>query len=182
MAQELAYVKRHGHHSDDYKTHDHLNKQTPVPVEDDLMEKWKNRFTEIEDNFKKRGERIVWAIVDGFLLYWEPEVYKPMDVKLFLRVPEKTLKDRRDVRDGYITAEGGMWKDPPGYFEQIVYPAYVKAHQEVFEDGDVENGQLSRKKVSDLILLDGIALNMTEIVEKTCESIEEAVKAIEASV
>jgi hypothetical protein len=28
--------------------------------------------------------------------------------------------------------KGTFWQDPPGYFEQLVYPAYVEAHRSMF--------------------------------------------------
>ena len=31
-----------------------------------------------------------------------------------------------------MSLEGAFWKDPPGYFEQLVYPAYVDAHRSIF--------------------------------------------------
>lgn len=31
-----------------------------------------------------------------------------------------------------MSSEGEFWKDPPGYFEQLVYPAYVDAHRAMF--------------------------------------------------
>ena len=34
-----------------------------------------------------------------------------------------------------------MWRDPPLYWEQIVWPAYVAAHKDMLEGGDIEHGQ-----------------------------------------
>jgi len=31
-----------------------------------------------------------------------------------------------------MNSEGEFWKDPPGYFEQLVYPAYIAAHRAMF--------------------------------------------------
>jgi hypothetical protein len=31
-----------------------------------------------------------------------------------------------------MTSEGTFWKDPPEYFEKLVYPAYVDAHRSMF--------------------------------------------------
>ena len=31
-----------------------------------------------------------------------------------------------------MNSEGQFWKDPPGYFEQLVYPAYADAHRAMF--------------------------------------------------
>ena len=37
--------------------------------------------------------------------------------------------------------EGSFWKDPPGYWDDIVWPAHVKAHRKMFQNNDVEHGQ-----------------------------------------
>jgi len=31
-----------------------------------------------------------------------------------------------------MNSEGAFWKDPPGYFEQLVYSAYLDAHRGMF--------------------------------------------------
>lgn len=66
--------------------------------------------------------------------------------------------------------EGDLWRDPPGYWEGIVYPAYVDAHKEVFENGDVEGGNLT-EHIDGLVLLDMLDTSMTEAVERCCEII-----------
>ena len=66
--------------------------------------------------------------------------------------------------------EGALWRDPPNYFEQIVYPAYVKAHERLLTDGDVERG-LPNGTVKDLILIESEKLTMDEVFEKACEAI-----------
>lgn len=35
----------------------------------------------------------------------------------------------------------GVWQDPPGYFEKIVWPAYEKAHVRLFEGDNHEAGK-----------------------------------------
>jgi len=37
--------------------------------------------------------------------------------------------------------EGSFWEDPPGYWGDIVWPAYLKAHRKMFQNNDVEHGQ-----------------------------------------
>jgi len=37
--------------------------------------------------------------------------------------------------------EGSFWQDPPGYWDNIVWPAYLKAHRKIFQNSDVEHGQ-----------------------------------------
>jgi len=68
----LIHVKATGHIPPDHRSHDHLNKQTVVPVDKSLEDKWKAVFEEFEIQRRKKGEKIVWGLVDGFLLYWHP--------------------------------------------------------------------------------------------------------------
>jgi nicotinamide/nicotinate riboside kinase len=68
--------------------------------------------------------------------------------------------------------EGTFWRDPPGYWEDIVYPAYVEAHKDVFENGDVEHGKPTNK-VEGLVLLESLNISMNEAVERCCEVIKE---------
>ena len=65
-----------------------------------------------------------------------------------------------------------MWRDPPHYFEQIVYPAYVRAHEQVFVGGDVEEG-VSSGFVERLQLIDAEKMGIDEVFEKACEAIIE---------
>ena len=71
--------------------------------------------------------------------------------------------------------EGTLWRDPPDYFDQIVYPAYVRAHTRMFKDGDIEKGQPD-DFVKDLLLIDSEKLGMDEIFEKAAAVIWEASK------
>ncbi|CAG8433495.1 6718_t:CDS:2 [Ambispora gerdemannii] len=70
----------------------------------------------------------VFVIVDGFMLYWDQEVRMKLDVKFFVRASYETLKQRRESRSGYVTHEG-YWIDPPDYFDDVVWPNYLKFHQ-----------------------------------------------------
>lgn len=72
--------------------------------------------------------------------------------------------------------EGSLWRDPPQYFEHIVYPAYVAAHAKLFEGGDVEGGEQSGKKVENLVLIDGLEMTMSDVVEKCCKVLIDEVK------
>lgn len=45
--------------------------------------------------------------------------------------------------DPSLAKAGDVWQDPPHYFDNIVYPAYVEAHKQLFENGDVEKGELA---------------------------------------
>lgn len=66
-----------------------------------------------------------------------------------------------------------MWRDPPGYWEDIVYPAYIEANKDVFENGDVEKGKPTGK-VEGLILLESLDISMSEAVDRCCQVIRDA--------
>jgi len=74
--------------------------------------------------------------------------------------------------------EGALWRDPPGYWEQIVYPAYVNAHEEVFENGDVEGGEPG-SKVEGLIVLESLKIEMNDVINRCCEVLREYVIEID---
>ena len=66
-----------------------------------------------------------------------------------------------------------MWRDPPGYWDDVVYPAYVEAHKDLFEGGDVEHGKPTNK-IKDLTLLESLDISMTEAVDRCCRVIKDA--------
>ncbi|KAI0296516.1 P-loop containing nucleoside triphosphate hydrolase protein [Multifurca ochricompacta] len=170
----LHTVKRIARIPDDHSSHDHLNEQKPVPLTDSVAERWTTEITRVQKEVEAAsGTRVVWGLVDGFLLYWDQEVVDTFDAKVFLRVPCDVLKERRKKRSGYATAEqmnteGAFWKDPPDYFEQLVYPAYVDAHRSIFINGDVEQGS---PLLPNLVLIESLELSMNDIVERCCEEL-----------
>jgi len=54
----------------DHCSHDHLNEQKEVPVSPDVIERWTEEFLRIEVEREREGEKVVWVLLDGFLLYW----------------------------------------------------------------------------------------------------------------
>ena len=70
--------------------------------------------------------------------------------------------------------EGSLWRDPPNYWEDIVYPAYHDAHKDVFVDGDVEHGHLT-STVSGLILIEGLEISMSDAVEQCCSLLKKMI-------
>ena len=66
--------------------------------------------------------------------------------------------------------EGALWRDPPNYFEQIVYPAYVRAHNHIFTDGNIETGR-PNEKVKDLLLIDSEGVGMDEVLDRACKAV-----------
>ncbi|CAL1708056.1 unnamed protein product [Somion occarium] len=174
MVDSLREVKRTGKIPPEHYSHDHLNAQKDVPVDQEPLKRWQETFQKAEEEHRQRGEQLIWVLVDGFLLYWHPEVVDTLDVRIFLRVPEEVLKQRRHERHGYHTAEGSLWRDPPHYWEHIVWPAYVAAHKDMLEGGDVEHGK-SNGKVKGLLIFEGLETSMSETVEAVCLKLLEVV-------
>jgi len=72
-----------------------------------------------------------------------------------------------------------LWQDPPHYWEQVVHPAYVEAHFELFEDGDVENGKPTGQKVGNLVLIDTLEMGTSDVVNRCCKILLEHAKSLE---
>jgi len=178
LVEFLRRVKKTGVIPPDHRSHDHLNEQKEIKVEGKVREKWIKEFETIkQDHDKQDKPRIIWGLVDGFLLYWNKDVIDQLDVRIILRVPHDVLKQRRHERHGYHTAvqsdpEGSLWRDPPNYWEDIVYPAYLDAHKDIFVDGDVEHGSLT-STVDELILIESLEISMSDAVEQCCSVLKE---------
>jgi len=175
MRAAVDHVKKTGKLPEEHKSHHDINSNTEFPLPAAMTEFWKERFTEAMQKHSaelgNENEIINWAIMDGFLLYYDKDIREGTDVRLMLRVPHTVLKARRDARKAYMTAEGSWWQDPPNYWEQIVYPAYVKAHKDIFTDNDVENGKLIPEVSCQIILLEANQLGMPELLNAVCHSI-----------
>lgn len=112
-------------------SHDQLNVQPDVPVDEERFSQWHERF--------KAFDNIRFVIVEGFLLYYDKECVKEYDVRLFVRESPKLLEARRRARGTYNTAEGQAWRDPPKYWSLIVWPSYILGHQHMFRGHNVES-------------------------------------------
>ncbi|KAE9408615.1 P-loop containing nucleoside triphosphate hydrolase protein [Gymnopus androsaceus JB14] len=104
MVNFLKEIKRTGVIPPDHRSHDHLNEQKLVDLSEETKLRWSTTFQEMQQDAEQTGDKITWGLVDGFLLYWHPDVYEQMDVRIFLRIPESVLKQRRHERHGYHTA------------------------------------------------------------------------------
>ncbi|PPQ96821.1 hypothetical protein CVT26_006222 [Gymnopilus dilepis] len=181
LVKFLQTVKETGQIPPDHRSHDHLNEQKDIKIDPDVRDRWIEEFRSIKTEKEAAlDQRIVWGLVDGFLLYWNQacDVIDQLDVRIMLRVPYDVLKKRRHERHGYHTAvqsdpEGSLWRDPPGYWDDVVYPAYVEAHKDLFEGGDVEHGKPTNK-IKDLTLLESLDISMTEAVDRCCRVIKDA--------
>jgi len=72
-----------------------------------------------------------------------------------------------------MNIEGAFWKDPPSYFEQLVYPAYLDAHRDMFTDSDVEGGS---PLLQGLVLIEPLQMNMDGIVARCCRELVSALR------
>ncbi|KAK6091059.1 ribosylnicotinamide kinase, variant 2 [Batrachochytrium dendrobatidis] len=115
------------------------------------------------------------VFVDGFLLFTDPQVIAEFDAGFFLKASFNTLVERRNRREPYITIEGS-WVDPPGYFEDLVWPAYLENNRMIL------NGTISThcpQFVESLCLLDtndsSIEANLTSSVQLVCRWIQKRV-------
>ncbi|KAF7321387.1 Fumarate reductase [Mycena kentingensis (nom. inval.)] len=104
----LRKVHETGEIPADHRSHDHLNEQKDIPISDTVRDQWISAFDELG-----RDSDVIWGLVDGFLLYWHPDVIDQLDVRIFLRVPHDTLRDRRHARHGYHTAAVVKFKCHP---------------------------------------------------------------------
>ncbi|KAI8145768.1 P-loop containing nucleoside triphosphate hydrolase protein [Fennellomyces sp. T-0311] len=93
----------------------------------------------------------LFLIVDGFMLYWDQSLCERLDCKIFITASYDTLKQRRESRQGYATKEG-YWTDPPGYFDSIVWPQYIKWNKHLFQGED--HSEIEHEAVQDVLVLD----------------------------
>lgn len=94
-----------------------------------------SKLREILSPLLEKYSNVTFVFVDGFLLYWDDNVSQKLDCKISFKASYKSLKSRREKRQGYHTLEG-YWVDPPGYFDKIVWPEHQNQskHDETIHD------------------------------------------------
>lgn len=55
----------------DHDTHDHLNKENKIEVDEQVFERWQRGFEELTKQQREQGVGLIWVIVDGFVLYYD---------------------------------------------------------------------------------------------------------------
>lgn len=108
-----------------------------------------SQLQHIEKKFESNEtvKNTLYVIIDGIMLYHDPELLIPyLDLAIFLRSPYETLKKRREARAGYVTLDG-FWKDPPGYFDDMVWPGYVKAYSYLFEKNSANPDMTHKEEI-----------------------------------
>ncbi|CAG8592239.1 2112_t:CDS:2 [Dentiscutata erythropus] len=139
------------------------NESNGTDKNDSKDENEKNSASSIDNSNWK------FVLVDGFLLYWDMQVVKELDIKFFVQADYTTLKKRREERAGYVTVDG-YWKDPPNYFDTMVWPNYIKCHRHLFQG-------YSEIKLNELVVLNSkdirdIRTNLEMAVENILEFIK----------
>lgn len=149
--KELKYIRSHGTLSPETELYENrYNSDTKDSGTVDLPQEDSNELkNRIEVLLKEKKLKLI--LIDGFMLFHDPAVIALFDVKIFLTASYETLKNRRKNRAGYQTQET-FWVDPPGYFDDLVYPGYSNSHKYLFEDENVEN-ELNSDKVKELGIL-----------------------------
>jgi nicotinamide/nicotinate riboside kinase len=66
--------------------------------------------------------------------------------------------------------EGDVWRDPPHYWEKVVWPAYIRAHKHMFEGEDVMSENLSGK-VKELMLFESTEEQVKVMVNTVMEQV-----------
>lgn len=127
---------------------DHSSVSKPL-VSDSTTAELKARVKKFSDDIPSLAQASLnLCLFEGFLLYGNSvsAIHDYMDIKLFMQVSYKSSKARREARPPYVTRDG-IWQDPPGYFDKIVWSNYVAEHQWMFEAGDVD-GKLEKDILS----------------------------------
>jgi nicotinamide/nicotinate riboside kinase len=149
MKRVLDHARETGELPTEFESKEETNELGPSRVPDEVVDAARKRLAGPLEGMK-------FIIVDGIMLYHEQsELTDEFDIRFFLRASYEVLKQRREARIGYATLEG-FWQDPPGYFDDIVWPAYQRFHSYMFVDGDVSgNLRTDIVKKLDLQALEG---------------------------
>lgn len=136
VAQELAHRAKEGRNAID----------DAIAIDDATLRQVGEQLQEAVE-----GRLDGLLIVDGFMLHHstssaetgadassQPVMADLFDVRVLLRANGggEVLRRRRESRT-YATLEG-TWSDPPGYWDDIIWPEYVAHHRYLFQDGDVD--------------------------------------------
>jgi nicotinamide/nicotinate riboside kinase len=103
----------------------------------------------------------IFVFVDGFMLYWDDKVSQHIDCKIAFTGSYETLKSRREKRQGYHTLEG-YWVDPPGYFDKIVWPEFLRLSKHNATINDILTINTDVYSIDETALL--VANKLTELL------------------
>lgn len=112
LLRQVRETGRVGEHD----THDHLNKENKIEIDEQVFQRWQRGFEELTKQQREQGVELIWVIVDGFVLYYDKvsrgcetgllltsqDIVDMLDIRIFLRVPYDVLKKRREERQVYV--------------------------------------------------------------------------------
>ncbi|KAK4294750.1 hypothetical protein Pmani_032647 [Petrolisthes manimaculis] len=102
------------------------------------------RESELSDTCKKCPMPLPILLLDGFMLYADPQLLEMCDLRYFFTLTRDECWERRQHRS-YIP------EDPPGYFETCVWPMYE------------EHLKYVRENVSEVIYLEGCGDHFSDV-------------------
>ncbi|KAF5361035.1 hypothetical protein D9756_005035 [Leucocoprinus leucothites] len=162
MVDFLSNLKKTGNLPPDHQSFDGFNETISVPVDDEIIADWKQKSKKVASEHLEKYAQIQ-------RLTTTKRIISNLDVRVFCRVPEDVAKSRREAR-AYYTPEGDTWRDPPQYWEKIVWPAYIRAHKHMFEGEDVANGKLNGK-MKNLILFEGMETKIGDMINTVMQNV-----------
>ncbi|KAJ1305632.1 hypothetical protein OPQ81_000629 [Rhizoctonia solani] len=110
-------------------------------LSDEIITEWTQRFRELDKDYRARGVLLKWFIVEGWHLFYDVE---------------RIYYNNEGRKKKYISPEGIIWVDPPYYWKDFTYPAYLRTHSRLFQGGEVETNLLSSEaEYENITLLDG---------------------------
>lgn len=107
LRSTLAHVKANGALPPDHGSHDESNPLPERAIRKETDQKYRQLFKEA---MQRDGGPTHVVFLDGFLLYYDEEVRDMIDVPIFLRIGKELLRERREKRGGYVTADGDKWE------------------------------------------------------------------------
>ncbi|RKF56151.1 Nicotinamide riboside kinase [Golovinomyces cichoracearum] len=146
MIKSLEFIRQNGALPPQLISKEDQDSVSELPVSshtvDTLKAKVNTWLAPDQPGYVIRNKKVF--LLDGFLLFSQSvsSIWPYLDLKIFLQCSYKNAKARREERNGYITIDD-IWKDPPNYVDNIVWPNYQKDHSWIFESGDVEGKLLN---------------------------------------
>ncbi|WFD21164.1 hypothetical protein MCAP1_003424 [Malassezia caprae] len=186
LERVLQYFIEHHALPPDFQSSEHRRSNYSCSLPQNELALWRQEFhiraasQLVHSSRCPPARKVVVLIVEGFLIYYDAAVRNLFDIRLFLRVSKATMLRRRTERQNYVLEDGQVWEDPPFYFDEIVWPAYVEAHGHMFEQGDVEHGALVKTStndapdggpVKDMVLLEAEGYTKEQTCRSACEHI-----------
>lgn len=185
MERVITYFYQHNKLPDDFETHEYRRSNYQCTLPPSLLAAWRTKFhaprtTPVRiTRDGRRASHVHILLVEGFLTFFDTRVCNLFQVRLFLRVSKDLIRKRRDARANYVLDDGQVWEDPPFYFDEIVWPAYLEAHARMFANSDVEKGALipADTRTADggpvpfLKVIEAEDRSTTDVVQEACDEI-----------